>query len=93
MRREVVGNDALGVSGNLRENIPGLRGESGSGLALGLPEEGEPLPPTGLLYFGVTTILLGCASGFLGMVMVTTPWALVADTFSASTPGGSGMAR
>jgi len=42
---------------------------------------------------GVMAIFLGWASDFLGMVMVTTPLALAALTFSASAPGGSWMAR
>jgi len=59
VRHKVAGDDSLGVSRSFRENIPGLRGESGSALALALPERDEPLPPPGLLYFGVTTILRG----------------------------------
>lgn len=42
---------------------------------------------------GVTAIFFGWASAFFGIVMVTTPLALVATTLSPSAPGGSVTAR
>lgn len=42
---------------------------------------------------GVTAIFFGWAAAVFGTVTVTTPLLLVAVTFSASAPGGSGMAR